>query len=350
MKMHNKLDKMEEILFKTLRRFMPSVVAVPLLVAGLAASAQTVNVGAAGNVGGMIVFVAQAKGFFAKNGIDAKVVTRQTGGALTKSLRAGEMDYAPAAFTNLPAALEKGMNVRAFVGYTGASYVKSTSDNFVGIAARAGSGIKTLKDLRGKKIGVTFASTGDLYLRTILRKNGITKRDYKRINTRPPSLVAVLDTGGVDAIVAWEPNLTRSLDKVKGATLISRGGDHVCFCAGLHGFPDKVYKDRKRTQGVVDAMAQAASWLRNPANLDEAAQIGSRFVRGMTPELTKRTMPHIVYDVRMGENTKKAFNFAVAELIKQKKMKKPYDPDKYFDFSFIDSTMKRHPEWFADLK
>ena len=58
------------------------------------ASAQTVNVGAAGNVGGMIVFIAQAKGFFAKNGIDAKVVTRQTGGALTKSLRAGEMDYA----------------------------------------------------------------------------------------------------------------------------------------------------------------------------------------------------------------------------------------------------------------
>lgn len=314
------------------------------------ASAQTVNVGAAGNVGGMIVFIAQAKGFFAKNGIDAKVVTRQTGGALTKSLRAGEMDYAPAAFTNLPAALEKGMKVKAFVGYTGASYVKSTSDNFVGIAARAGSGIKTLKDLRGKKLGVTFASTGDLYLRTILRKNGITKRDYNRINTRPPSLVAVLDTGGVDAIVAWEPNLTRALDKVKGSTLIARGGDHVCFCAGLHGFPKKVYGDRKKTQGVVDAMAQAAHWLRNPANLDEAAKIGSRFVRGMTPSLAKRTMPHIVYDVRMGENTKKAFNFAVAELIKQKKMKKPYNPDNYFDFSFINSTMKRHPEWFADLK
>ena len=153
------------------------------------------------------------------------------------------MDYAPAAFTNLPAALEKGMNVKAFVGYTGASYVKSTSDNFVGIAARAGTGIKSLKDLKGKKIGVTFASTGDLYLRTILRKNGITKRDYKRINTRPPSLVAVLDTGGVDAIVAWEPNLTRALDKVKGASLVSRGGDHVCFCAGLHGFPKKVYGD-----------------------------------------------------------------------------------------------------------
>ena len=150
----------------------------------------------------------------------------------------------------------------------------------------------------------------DFYMKCSVGKNGITKRDYKRINTRPPSLVAVLDTGGVDAIVAWEPNLTRALDKVKGSSLVSRGGDHVCFCAGLHGFPQKVYGDKKKTQGVVDAMAQAAHWLRDPKNLDEAAQIGSRFVRGMTPELTKRTMPHIVYDVRMGENTKKAFNFA----------------------------------------
>lgn len=328
-----------------------ALAALPMLAMATTASAQkTVNVGAAANVGGLIVFVAQAKGFFSSNGIDAKVVLRNTGGALTKSLRAGEMDYAPAAFTNLPAALERGLDLKGFVGYTGGSFTKATSDNFVGIAARAGSGIKSIKDLKGKKVGVTFASTGDLYLRTILEKNGITTRDYKRINTRPPSLVSVLDTGGVDAIVAWEPNLTRALDKVKGATLVSRGGDHVCFCAGLHGSPKNVTGDRKKTQGVVDAMAQAAWYIRQPKNLDEVAQIGSRFLRGVSPDLIKRTMPHIVYDVRMGENTKKAFNFSVKQLISQKKMKKPFDPDKYFDFSFIDSTMKRHPEWFADLK
>jgi hypothetical protein len=52
----------------------------------------------------------------------------------------------------------------------------------------------------------------------------------------------------------------------------------------------------------------------------------------------------------MGENTKKAWKFSVKELIKQKKMKRPFDPDKYFDFSFINATMKNHPEWFADQK
>ncbi len=323
--------------------------ALSLTAVGTAVQAQSVNVGAAANVGGLIVFVAQAKGFFAKNGVDAKVVTRNTGPALTKSLNAGEIDFAPAAFTNLPAALERGIKVRAIVGYTGGSYTKSTSDNFVGMATRSGSGIKKITDVKGKKVGITFGSTGDLWLRTILEANGIKTGDYKRINTRPPSLVSVLDTGGVDAIVAWEPSLTRSLDKVKGAKLVARGGDHVCFCAGLHGTPEKVYKSRKFTQGIVDAMAESAWYIRQPKNKNEVATIGSRFVRGMTADLVKRTMKHIVYDVRIGENTKKAWNFAVKQLIRQKKMKRPFDPDKYFDFSFINKTMKDHPEWFADL-
>lgn len=334
---------------RVLKYSMAAVAAVPMMAMAMTANAQTVNVGAAANVGGLIVFVAQAKGFFAANGIDAKVVTRNTGPALTKSLNAGEIDFAPAAFTNLPAALERGIKVRAFVGYSGGSYTKPTSDNFVGMAARAGTNIKKVTDVKGKKVGVTFGSTGDLWLRTILEANGIKTGDYQRINTRPPSLVSVLDTGGVDAIVAWEPNLTRSLDKVKGATLVARGGDHVCFCAGLHGHPEKVYADRKKTQGVVDAMAQAAWYIRQPKNKDEVAQIGARFLRGVSPELIKRTMQHIVFDVRIGENTKKAWNFSVKQLIAQKKMKRPFDPDKYFDFSFINETMKKRPEWFADL-
>ena len=83
-------------------------------------------------------------------------------------------------------------------------------------------------------------------------------------------------------------------------------------------------------------------------NREEVAQIGARFLRGVSTDLIKRTMPNIVYDVRMGENTKKVTS--VKQLIAQKKMKKPYNPDKYFDFSFINKTMKDHPEWFADLK
>lgn len=330
-------------------RSLLTLAALPLAFTATSAAAQDLRVGAATNLGGMVVFVAQDKGFFAKNGLDAKVVTRNSGPALTKSLRAGEIDFAPAAFTNLPAALERGLNLRGVVGYVGSSYSKSTSDGMMGIAARPGTNIKSIADLKGRKVGVAFGGTGDLYLRTVLRKNGIGINDIQRVNVRPPSFVSIFDSGGVEAITAWEPAFTRLLDKVKGSNIVVRGGDYVCFCAVMHGTPEKVLGNKKRTQQFVNAMAEAAAFTRDPKNADEVATIGSRFVRGMTPDLVKRTLKHVVYDPRLGDNTKKAFNFSVEQLIAQKKMKKPYDPDKYLELSFISNTIKQNPQWFADL-
>lgn len=333
-----------------LKKSLWALAALPLAVAVGSADAQELRVGAASNIGGMVVFVAQDKGFFAKHGIDAKVEVRNTGPALSKSLSAGEIDIAPGAFTNIPAALERGLVLRGIVGYTGGMYRKTTSDRFVGLAARSDSGINSVKNLIGKKVGVAFGTSGDLWLQSLLKANGLSVNDVTRINVLPPSFVSTLDAGGVDAQVAWEPSLTQALDKVKGSKLIARGGDYVCFCSLFHGSPEKVYADKKKTQAFVDAIAEAAAFVRNPKNIDEIATIGSRFLRGMTSDLIKRTLQHVEFDPRMGDTTFKGFNESVAILIAQKKMKKPYDPKKYIDTTFIDSTMKRHPEWFADLK
>ena len=112
----------------------------------------------------------------------------------------------------------------------------------------------------------------------------------------------------------------------------------MCWVTGAGGGDD------------ADAMAEAAHFLRNPKNADEAAEIGSRFLRGTAPSLVKRTIKHIVYDARIGGGTKTAFKNSVKLLIAQKKMKKPYDPARYLDTSFVDDTIKRHPEWFSDIK
>ena len=320
---------------------------IGLASSGIATYAKTLVVAAASNPGGLAVFVAQDKGFFAKNGVDVKVEIRNTGSALSKGLRAGEFDFAPAAFTNLPAALERGLNVRGIVGYVGAAYSKTTADKVMALIATKSSGISSVADLKGKKVAVTFGSTGDAWLLQALKEVNLTRNDVERINTRPPSLVSVLDTGSVDALVAWEPFNYRALKKVSGSKVIKRGGDLVCFCAYLHGNPDRVYKDEAATQKFVDSIAEAASYVRNRKNRDEVAEIGTRFVN-MTKEEVLSGLDYWVYDPRIGPNTAKAFSGAVDLLISQKKMKKKYDPAKYLDSKFIESTMKRHPEWFSD--
>tara|TARA_R110002110_G_scaffold2756_5_gene13391 strand:- start:1432 stop:2451 length:1020 start_codon:yes stop_codon:yes gene_type:complete len=333
---------------KLLKYLALVAVALPVATFSQVASAQDLVVGAAGNPGGLTVFVAQEKGFFAKNGIDVKVEVRNTGSELSKALRAGEFDYALASFTNVGAALERGMDVRAVVGYVGAAYEKTTADAVVALVATADSGINSIADLKGKKVGVTFGTTGDVWLQQALKEVGLSVNDIDRVNTRPPGLVSVIDTGGVDAISAWEPFIFRTLQKVKGAKVVKRGGDLVCFCAYLHGSPDTVYKDEAKTQKFVDAISESAAYVRDPANREEVAEIGTRFVN-MTKEEVLAGLEFWVYDPRIGENTAKAFEDANALLLAQKKMKKPFPADKYLDSKFIQSTMKRHPEWFADL-
>src|SRR5260370_7624860 len=75
------------------------------------AQAPTFNVGAVNNTGGLVVFVAVDKGFFAKQGLDAKVVVRNTGPELSKALDAGEIAVAPATVSNTPPALERRLNL-----------------------------------------------------------------------------------------------------------------------------------------------------------------------------------------------------------------------------------------------
>ena len=326
-----------------------AVAALALTPSGTGAQTPTFNVGAVNNTGGLVVFVAVDKGFFAKNGIDGKVVVRNTGPEISKALDAGEVDFGAANVSNIPVALERGLNVRAIVGYVGSSFAKATDDNMLGIVAHPDSGITALAELKGKKVGTTFGSMNDMYLVEMLRKQGVAEAAVNRINATPAAMVPLFDTGKVDAMAVWEPYLTRMMDKVKGAKLLVRGGDLVCFCAAAHAKPETIYRNRDATQRYVNAMAEAARFVRDPKNLDEVAAIGARYIPGMDAELIKRTHKFWGYDMRIGKNSFKAFNDAVQVLIAQKKMKAGFDPAKYYDTSFIDRTVKEHPEWFNDL-
>jgi len=81
-------------------------------------------------------------------------------------------------------------------------------------------GIASLKDLKGKKIGIEIGFVEHLLLLNGLKKVGLTEKDLELVPTPTNQTPQVLASGQVDAIGAWQPNSGAALKAVPGAKAI----------------------------------------------------------------------------------------------------------------------------------
>jgi NitT/TauT family transport system substrate-binding protein len=86
-------------------------------------------------------------------------------------------------------------------------------------------GITSVKDLKGKKIGVEVGFVSHLLLLNALEAAGLTESDVELVNVPTNETPQVLASGDVDAIVAWQPNSGQALAQVPGSTAISTSRD-----------------------------------------------------------------------------------------------------------------------------
>jgi NitT/TauT family transport system substrate-binding protein len=70
---------------------------------------------------------------------------------------------------------------------------------------RTDSGIKTIQDLKGKKVGVTLKTISEFYLGRMLDLNGINIQQVTLIDTRAPDSEKAIAGREVEAVATWEP-------------------------------------------------------------------------------------------------------------------------------------------------
>jgi sulfonate transport system substrate-binding protein len=85
-----------------------------------------------------------------------------------------------------------------------------------------GSGIKSVADLRGKKIAVAQGSSSDYHLLTVLNKAGISVHDVTLVYLQPAEGLAALTSGHVDAWDIWSPFVEEG-EQQDGATALVTG-------------------------------------------------------------------------------------------------------------------------------
>ena len=136
------------------------------------------------------------KGIFEKNGIQVEFIYAAAADIMT-NIAAGNVDFGFPNGDAVVAAAASGLPVKV---------VHTTYQRGIGaLLAKADSGIKTYKDLKGKKVAVTsLASPNYLQLQVGLKQAGLSINDVSVEVVATGAIVQSLQAGQVDAIVFSE--------------------------------------------------------------------------------------------------------------------------------------------------
>jgi NitT/TauT family transport system substrate-binding protein len=148
----------------------------------------------------------------------------------------------------------------------------------------AKQGIDSVKELKGKKIGVEVVFVSHLLLLEALEREGLAESDVELVNVPTNETPQVLASGDVDAIVAWQPSSGQALTLVPGSKAISTSKDVPGLIYDMYVVSPASYATRKSDwEKVVKVWYRVVDFLYDPETQPEAISIMAARV-GLPPE------------------------------------------------------------------
>jgi len=144
------------------------------------------------------------------------------GGDVIKAMASGDVQLGEAGSSPIVAAASQGQDIKLF-------WILDDIADAEALIVRNSSGIKSVKDLKGKKVATPFVSTAHYQLMAIMKVNGVDAKDVNVMNLRPPEIAAAWERGDIDAAFIWDPVLT----KIKGNGKMIESSKTI----GAKGFP-----------------------------------------------------------------------------------------------------------------
>jgi NitT/TauT family transport system substrate-binding protein len=237
-----------------------------LLLVGPASAEELVisNYGVSAN--GMPFAVAMEKGYFKEEGADVTGIVSSAGGGTTlRNMLAGNVPYGEVNPNVVVAAIQKGADIKIV------SDNVSTVAEFVW-AVKPNSLIKSVKDLKGKKIAYTNPrSTSQALATLLLQSGGLKTEDAELVKTGGfGEGVAALDTDIVDIAPIPEPLWSKFKDQYR---VIARATDILPPLANVVGVVSESQAETKGDfiRAVIRARRKAVDFMiQHP---DEAGDI-----------------------------------------------------------------------------
>jgi len=148
-----------------------------------------------------MVYIAEDQKFFARNGLQVTLKGYDSGATAAAGMLNAEADIALAAEFPI---VRQVFNKKDIISFGTITKYENTY-----IIWRTDSGIKTIQDLKGKRIGVTLQTISEFYLGRTLDLNGMNIQQVTLVDTKAPESEKTFLNGEVDAVAMWEPWVTQ---------------------------------------------------------------------------------------------------------------------------------------------
>jgi NitT/TauT family transport system substrate-binding protein len=170
-----------------------------------AAGHTKINVGILATVDDAPVKLAQAKGLFTDEGLDANVRVYPSVNQTMPALQSGEIDVALMNYVSF----FQAEAAKTISGKVVSDAYQGTPDS-LSLMAKPDSGIRTPKDLVGKKVSVhAKGNIVELLIKAVLQDNGVDPNSVTYLEVKFPQIPAAVANGQLDAGVDLEPYITQ---------------------------------------------------------------------------------------------------------------------------------------------
>jgi NitT/TauT family transport system substrate-binding protein len=144
-------------------------------------------------------------------------------------------------------------------------------------------GIKSLADLKGRRIGIETGLVDHLLLLDGLKKQGMTQNDVTLVNSKTNETPQVLASGQVDAIGAWQPNAGLAMKALPGARPVYTSAQAPGLIYDVLAVnPASMGTHRADYIKLIRVWDRLVSYINDPKTQQDAVQIMSTRV-GLTP-------------------------------------------------------------------
>jgi NitT/TauT family transport system substrate-binding protein len=325
-------------------RFAALAALLLCLLSPLADAAAKVSVGVVNWIGYGPLYCAAANGSYKRYGLDVKLVTFSDNSLMSGALQGGELTASTLTYDQILIAASKGWDLKV---------VMPVDYSTGGDAILASAAVRSVKDLKGRKVAYQPLSPSDFLLDYALAQVGLSLKDIQPINSTPEGVVAIMATGAVDAGVTYEPSVStiRNLEGGKRYHVLLSSRDArgmITDVLALRAIT--ITKDPQLVSGLIRGTLDGLAFMQHEPG--RAALIIGR-VLGISPADVQAQLPNVANPPRaeLGDVFKKtatlpsfhASAVVIGEVLKRAGQITVLPPiDATYDASFV-NTLQQEP-------